>query len=64
MKEKPFWKKSFYCGGNENCYPKKCKVCKYESFIEWAQSVAPADSRIERDEIIESFIKNILPYYE
>ena len=49
-----WYKKSFYCGG-EDC--RKCRVCKYLNFREWAESVAPSGSTIERDETVEKFIK-------
>jgi hypothetical protein len=63
-RKKPFWKKSFYCGAGNDCYPKPCRVCKYLDFREWAEGCAPPGSTIERDELVETFIKTILPLYE
>lgn len=60
--KKPFWKKSFYCGSE--CYPYKCKVCKYIEFRQNAEAVAPSGSTIYRDDVIENFIKYILPEYQ
>lgn len=59
---KTFWKKSFYCGDGKE-YPEcmKCQYCKYYDFLEWAQSVAPPGSSIQRDVIIEVFDKKVLP---
>lgn len=33
-----------------------CKVCKYLNFLEWARSVAPSGSTIQRDEEIEKYL--------
>lgn len=38
-----------------------CKVCKYLNFIEWAESVAPPESTIERDAEIEKYLAEKYP---
>jgi hypothetical protein len=55
MKEHNWYKKSFYCAADNHCG--KCRVCKYLAFREWAENVAPQGSTIERDEVVDKFIK-------
>ena len=40
---------------NEDC--EECSVCKYLNFREWAESVAPSGSIIERNSLIEDYLK-------
>ncbi len=48
------WEKEFDCfdfGCGE------CEVCRYLAFLEYAQSVAPSGSTIERNKKIENYLK-------
>ena len=47
-------KKVFDCG-EEGCG--ECEVCKHLDFLDWAYSVAPAGSTIERKPEIDKYLK-------
>ena len=42
------------CGPDGGC--EECDVCRYLHFLEWAGSVAPAGSTIERNPAIERYV--------
>ena len=61
---KPFWKKSFYCG-SEDEYCGHCRVCSYLKLQEDFQTIAlPPGSTYTRDEVVEIFFNKILPMEE
>lgn len=47
------------CGPDGGC--EECDVCRYLNFLEWAESVAPAGSTIERNEEIERYLRERYP---
>lgn len=47
------------CGPDVGC--EECDVCRYLNFLEWAGSVAPAGSTIERNATIESYLRQTYP---
>ena len=45
--------------GNDGC--DECDVCKYLNFLDWAQSVAPANSTVERNKELDKYIAEKYP---
>lgn len=63
---KPFWKKSFYCGTEDECRNRyQCRVCRYLQLQDDFRTIAlPSGSTYTRDPIVEIFMEKILPLEE